>query len=50
MQFSLGVGSAGGEGGVDRESFLKGMMLKLNLKKIVGVRKREKALQAEDST
>lgn len=36
--------------GVTIESFLKEMMLKLNFKRYVGVKKREKALQAEEST
>lgn len=35
--FSLGVGSAGGEDGGNKESFLKGIMLKLNFKGYVGV-------------
>ena len=48
MQFSLGVGSAGGEGGGNKESFLNGTMFKLKLK-ICGSLKREKALQAEES-
>lgn len=48
MQFSLGVGSAGGEGGGNKESFLNGTMFKLKLK-ICGSLKREKALQVEES-